>query len=188
MAVDRAVGALRFLDTVGDEDQKVADGELDLDLGERGLFDHAEQAPPDVEFLDRATSSRDERRRVATCRDQGSHSAVRRQLELRDGGRAEWRVGRLFQERFVEQREGLAGAAVCEHARRAQRMAAERRDPSRRRALPEDVSYDDRMAVAAGEDVFKVAADIVAGAGGTEYCGKLQAGHFGKCGRQKACL
>ena len=39
-----------------------------------------------------------------------------------------------------------------------------------------------------GEDVVKAAADIVAGAGGTEYCGKLQAGHFGKCGRQKACL
>ena len=109
-------------------------------------------------------------------------------LEVCDHDGAELRLGRLLQDRAIEECERLSRAGSREHSRRAQGVATESGELGRFRALAADVSDERRVAAALREHVVEVAPDLVAVAQRGEVGSEIESGCTWERGRQQARL
>ncbi len=172
---------------VGVEDEQVAGLQRGRDLGQLGALDDAER---------RADVA--DRRRACRPRGRGSGAGARRwraragrlsAVSSTRGERGGDEARRLLAQQRVVEADELVARAQAGDGVRAQRVAGERRDRGRLRALAADVADDERVApVALREDVVEVAADLVALARGAVGRGQLQAVDLRQMRREQRAL
>ena len=174
-------------DAVRVEDDQLAGRELDRHVGQHRLDLGAEQRPEPADRLDRAGRAQHERQRVPAAGERHA-GAARVQLEVAEGDGAEAAVVARLAQRAVQMGED-GGRPRLVLGGRAQRVARERGDRRRLRALAADVA-DQRgdPAVARGEHVVEVAADLDPLAGGDEAHGDGEAGDRRDARRQQRAL